>query len=104
MLVCDEVTSALDVSVQAAIVELLAELQRELGLAMLFVTHNLPLVRSIAQRVAVMSEGRIVELGTVEHVLQEPSDGLHQAPARRHARRSRPRPRDGRGRTRSDGR
>jgi peptide/nickel transport system ATP-binding protein len=73
VLVCDEVTSALDVSVQAAIVELLAELQRELGLAMLFVTHNLPLVRSIAQRVAVMSEGRIVELGTVEHVLQDPS-------------------------------
>ena len=74
MLVCDEVTSALDVSVQAAIVELLAELQRELGLAMLFVTHNLPLVRSIAQRVAVMSSGRIVELGTVERVLQSPSD------------------------------
>ncbi len=73
VLVCDEVTSALDVSVQAAIVELLAELQRELGLAMLFVTHNLPLVRSIAQRVAVMSAGRIVELGTVEHVLQEPT-------------------------------
>jgi peptide/nickel transport system ATP-binding protein len=75
VLVCDEVTSALDVSVQAAIVELLAELQRELGLAMLFVTHNLPLVRSIAQRVAVMSAGRIVELGTVEHVLQSPADG-----------------------------
>ena len=78
MLVCDEVTSALDVSVQAAIVELLAELQRELGLAMLFVTHNLPLVRSIAQRVAVMSSGRIVELGTVEHVLQSPKDDYTQ--------------------------
>jgi peptide/nickel transport system ATP-binding protein len=79
VLVCDEVTSALDVSVQAAIVELLAELQRELGLAMLFVTHNLPLVRSIAQRVAVMSAGRIVELGTVEHVLQAPSDDYTKA-------------------------
>ena len=74
VLVCDEVTSALDVSVQAAIVELLASLQRDLGLAMLFVTHNLPLVRSIAQRVAVMSEGRIVELGGVDQVLEAPAE------------------------------
>ncbi len=74
VLVCDEVTSALDVSVQAAIVELLGQLQRDLGLAMLFVTHNLPLVRSIAQRVAVMSGGRIVELGPVDRVLQDPTD------------------------------
>jgi len=74
VLVCDEVTSALDVSVQAAIVELLAKLQRELGLAMLFVTHNLPLVRSIAQRVAVMNQGRIVELGDVDRILEAPAD------------------------------
>jgi peptide/nickel transport system ATP-binding protein len=74
VLICDEVTSALDVSVQAAIVELLGALQRDLGLAMLFVTHNLPLVRSIAQRVAVMSAGRIVELGPVDQVLMDPSD------------------------------
>lgn len=73
VLVCDEVTSALDVSVQAAIVDLLGDLQRELGLSMLFVTHNLPLVRSIAQRVAVMSEGHIIELGTVEGVLASPA-------------------------------
>ncbi len=73
VLVCDEVTSALDVSVQAAIVDLLGDLQREFGLSMLFVTHNLPLVRSIAQRVAVMSEGHIVELGTVEGVLASPT-------------------------------
>jgi peptide/nickel transport system ATP-binding protein len=74
VLICDEVTSALDVSVQAAIVELLGQLQRDLGLAMLFVTHNLPLVRSIAQRVAVMSGGRIVELGPVDQVLKDPTD------------------------------
>ena len=74
VLVCDEVTSALDVSVQAAIVELLGILQRDLGLAMLFVTHNLPLVRSIAQRVAVMNQGRIVELGDVDQVLGSPKD------------------------------
>jgi peptide/nickel transport system ATP-binding protein len=74
VLICDEVTSALDVSVQAAIVQLLARLQRDLGLAMLFVTHNLPLVRSIAQRVAVMSQGRIIEMAGVDQILQAPAD------------------------------
>jgi peptide/nickel transport system ATP-binding protein len=73
VLICDEVTSALDVSVQAAIVELLGSLQRDLGLSMLFITHNLPLVRSIAQRVAVLSQGRIVEAGEVGQVLADPS-------------------------------
>src|SRR5262249_35829000 len=68
VLICDEVTSALDVSVQAAIVELLGGLQRDLGLAMLFITHNLPLVRSIAQRVAVLNQGTIVELGDTGRV------------------------------------
>jgi peptide/nickel transport system ATP-binding protein len=72
VLVCDEVTSWLDVSVQAAIIELLADLQREMGLSMLFVTHNLALVRSISQEVAVMNEGRIVEHGVVDAVLEDP--------------------------------
>jgi peptide/nickel transport system ATP-binding protein len=72
VLICDEVTSALDVSVQAAIVELLGNLQRDLGLSMLFITHNLPLVRSIAQRVAVLSQGSIVELGDTAQVLTDP--------------------------------
>ena len=72
VLICDEVTSALDVLVQAAVVELLVELQHELGLSMLFVTHNLPLVRSLAQRVAVMADGKIVELGPTEQVLASP--------------------------------
>jgi peptide/nickel transport system ATP-binding protein len=79
VLVCDEVTSALDVSVQAAMVDLLAELQRDLSLSMLFVTHNLPLVRSIAQRVAVMNKGHIVELGPVDTVLLEPHDDYTKA-------------------------
>jgi len=72
VLVCDEVTSALDVSVQAAIVELLGNLQRDLGLSMLFITHNLPLVRSIAQRVAVLHEGVIAEMGDAAQVLGTP--------------------------------
>jgi peptide/nickel transport system ATP-binding protein len=72
LLICDEVTSSLDVSVQAVIVELLGELQRERGLAMLFVTHNLALVRSIAARVAVMQGGLIVELGAMEQILDRP--------------------------------
>ncbi|MBN2204034.1 MAG: ABC transporter ATP-binding protein [Thermoleophilia bacterium] len=72
VLVCDEVTSWLDVSVQAAIIDLLADLQREMGLSMLFVTHNLALVRSISQEVAVMNEGRIVEHGGVDAVLEDP--------------------------------
>ena len=72
LLVCDEVTSALDVSVQAAIVDVLAELQRELDIGLLFVTHNLALIRTIAQEVAVMSQGRIVEQGSVDTVLDAP--------------------------------
>jgi peptide/nickel transport system ATP-binding protein len=72
ILICDEITSALDVSVQAAIVELLGELQRELGLSMVFVTHNLPLVRSIAQKVAVLADGSIVEYGETAAMLANP--------------------------------
>ena len=72
LLICDEITSWLDVSVQAAIIELLASLQRDMGLSMLFVTHNLALVRSIAQEVAVMNDGRIVEHGLVDAVLEDP--------------------------------
>jgi peptide/nickel transport system ATP-binding protein len=72
LLICDEVTSSLDVSVQAAVVELLRRLQRQHGLAMVFITHNIALIRSVAQQVAVMHDGRIVESGTVADVLDHP--------------------------------
>jgi peptide/nickel transport system ATP-binding protein len=72
LLICDEITSALDVSVQAAIIDLISKLQREMNLGLLFITHNLPLIRSIAQEVAVMSDGRIIEFGPVDRVIDEP--------------------------------
>jgi peptide/nickel transport system ATP-binding protein len=74
LLVCDEVTSALDVSVQAVIVELLRRLQRERQLAMIFITHNLALVRNIAQSAVVLCNGTVVESGLVEQILEHPAD------------------------------
>ena len=72
VLICDEITSALDVSVQASIISLLRTLQDERGLAMLFVTHNIALARHIASRVAVLNAGRIVDDGPVDAVLENP--------------------------------
>jgi peptide/nickel transport system ATP-binding protein len=72
LLICDEITSALDVSVQAVITELLCRLQRERGLAMLFVTHNLAVVRNITQRICVMRDGRVVEEGATAEVMRRP--------------------------------
>jgi peptide/nickel transport system ATP-binding protein len=74
LLICDEVTSALDVSVQAIIVELLRRIQRERQLAMIFITHNLALVRSIAQSAVVLRDGVVVESGPVQQVLEHPAD------------------------------
>lgn len=73
VLICDEVTSALDVSVQASVVELLRGLLQD-GLSMIFVTHNLAVVRSIADSVAVLNRGEIVEQGRVDRVLDRPKD------------------------------
>jgi peptide/nickel transport system ATP-binding protein len=73
LLVCDEITSALDVSVQAAIIELLGRLRQEMGLSLLFITHDLALIRTIADTVAVMNEGRIVEHRSVEQIFTAPS-------------------------------
>jgi len=74
LLICDEVTSSLDVSVQAIIVELLRRIQRERQLAMIFITHNLALVRSIAHSAVVLCDGAVAESGPVEQILEHPAD------------------------------
>jgi microcin C transport system ATP-binding protein len=72
LLIADEPTTALDVTIQAQILELLRDLQREMGMAMLLITHDLGIVRTMAERVYVMQSGEIVEEGKTEEIFQTP--------------------------------
>ncbi|MFJ8748292.1 ABC transporter ATP-binding protein [Streptomyces sp. NPDC102441] len=74
LIVCDEPVSALDVTTQAQVIALLAELQRELGIGLVFIAHDLAVVRQVSDRVAVMRHGRIVEQGAVDEVYGSPRD------------------------------
>jgi oligopeptide/dipeptide ABC transporter ATP-binding protein len=72
LIVADEPTSALDISIQAQVVNLLRDLQRDLGLTYLFISHDLPVVELVSQKVAVMYLGRIVEMGLAENIAHQP--------------------------------
>jgi peptide/nickel transport system ATP-binding protein len=72
LIVCDEAVSALDVTVQARVIALLRDLQRERGLSYVFIAHDLAVVRQLSDRVAVMSAGKVVEEGTRDDVFERP--------------------------------
>ena len=79
LIVCDEVTSALDVSVQAQIIQLLLKLKEELKLSLLFITHDLSLVRNMSDRVCVMYGGRVMEVAPTEQLFQKPAHPYTEA-------------------------
>ncbi|MEU7905823.1 ABC transporter ATP-binding protein [Actinoplanes sp. NPDC049118] len=79
LLVCDEAVSALDVSIQAQVLDLLADLQDRLGMTYLFITHDLAVVRSVADRIAVMRSGRVVEQGPAEKIYAAPAHEYTQS-------------------------
>lgn len=78
LIICDEAVSALDVSIQAQVIDLLNDLQQKLGLSYLFIAHDLPLVRDFAHRVIVMQGGKIVEQGNVEQIFHAPQQHYTQ--------------------------
>ncbi|MBX3529052.1 MAG: ABC transporter ATP-binding protein [Rhizobiaceae bacterium] len=74
IIVCDEPVAALDVSVRAQVLNLMAELQEEFGMSYLFISHDLSIVRAISDRVAVMSKGRVMEIGETEQIFAAPKN------------------------------
>ncbi|MDA2955389.1 MAG: ATP-binding cassette domain-containing protein [Actinomycetota bacterium] len=78
LLLLDEVTSALDVTVQAAVMKTLADLQRKLNIAMIIVSHDIALVASFVDRILVLRNGQLVEQGSVDDVIKSPRDSYTQ--------------------------
>ena len=79
LIIADECVAALDVSIQAQILNLLKDLQRDFGLTYLFISHDLAVVRTMSDRIAVMNQGKLVEIGTAEQVYHEPRDEYTKA-------------------------
>ena len=79
LIVCDEPVSALDVSIQAQILNLLKDLQQDFGLTYLFIAHDLAVVRNVSDHIAVMNKGKIVEMGTADDVYERPQDDYTKA-------------------------
>jgi oligopeptide transport system ATP-binding protein len=79
LIVCDEPVSALDVSIQAQILNLLKDLQRDFGLTYLFISHDLAVVRAMSDRIAVMNQGKLVEIGSADQIYRNPKDEYTKA-------------------------
>jgi oligopeptide transport system ATP-binding protein len=79
LIICDEPVSALDVSIQAQILNLLKDLQRDFGLTYLFISHDLAVVRTMSDEIAVMNQGKLVEVGPAEQVYSQPKDEYTKA-------------------------
>jgi peptide/nickel transport system ATP-binding protein len=85
-IICDESVSALDVSVQAQVLNLLKELQAEFDLTYIFISHDLAVVKFMSDRIMVMNQGRVEEIGPAEQIYRQPQQALHPKADRSHSR------------------